>query len=323
MNLFKGVDFFQFLGLFFRRIILIFQPDQLLEDEVQIYTLITIGVACILVSIFILLQKKMMIANSISHTILLGIIAFLFSVRFFFGSEIVFTSKITFDQLILPAFFSAVFTYAFTDFLIHRLKVQEDASIGIVFTFLFALSIFFVSMMGRNSHLGVEAIMGNIDAIHLQDLKVSFFCMGMILLTILILFPYYKWMSFDFAYSKVMGMKVNILNLILIFLCSITLIVGFKSVGVVMILALMTFPVLTARLFFHSIVPLLLSAIGINSFASILAVALSRSFLSVYQLSISTSGLLVTILAMLFFLGLAINKKLTKRFAKRIRQQVS
>jgi manganese/zinc/iron transport system permease protein len=147
--------------------------------------------------------------------------------------------------------------------------------------------------------------------------------MGMILLTILILFPYYKWMSFDFAYSKVMGMKVNILNLILIFLCSITLIVGFKSVGVVMILALMTFPVLTARLFFHSIVPLLLSAIGINSFASILAVALSRSFLSVYQLSISTSGLLVTILAMLFFLGLAINKKLTKRFAKRIRQQVS
>ena len=50
-------------------------------------------------------------------------------------------------------------------------KVQEDASIGLVFTSLFALGVVLVTLYTKNLHIGTEAIMGNIDALDIDDLS--------------------------------------------------------------------------------------------------------------------------------------------------------
>lgn len=310
MNLYKGSNFFEFLFLFFKRITLIFHPEKLMNDEVQIFSLICIGTACILVSIFLLLQKKMMIVNSISHTILLGIVCFLGITRYVYGSNFVFDPAYSLESLIVPAFFSAFLTHYFTDLLVHRFKVQEDASIGIVFTFLFALGVFLVSLFGRNSHLGLEAIVGNLDAVSYADLKIAFMVMSIIIGFVVLLFPIFTMISFDMAYSKIMGIYVPLFNSLLIFLSSLTLVVGFKSVGVIMILALMTFPVLTARLIFDSISKIIMLSAGLNIFLSLISVAISRSILSSNALPLSTSGILVTLWAALFFGVFSMRKQL-------------
>jgi manganese/zinc/iron transport system permease protein len=162
------------------------------------------------------------------------------------GKEFVFDINFSFDLLLFPALVAAFFTHYLTNFFIEKSKIQEDASIGITFTFI-------VSLTSRNSHLGVEAIMGNIDAISYQDCKTAFFVFLLSLVWILFCRPIYTLLSFDRGLAKVLGIKVGLSDASLMFLCSLVLITGFKSVGVVMILALMTFPILSAMFFVQSI----------------------------------------------------------------------
>ena len=310
MNIYKDCDFFEFLILFFKRLHLVLKPSLLLEDELQIFTLIFTGSTCILVALFLLLQKKMMIANSISHTILLGIVVCLAFIRMTQGSDFVFDYMFSIEKLIVPAMISAFLTHYLTDFLIKKMNVQEDASIGMIFTFLFALSVFLVSFMGRNSHLGLEAITGNIDAVNILDLSQSFYVFLVTSFWIYLFLPFYKLISFDLGYSKTIGVKIAFFDLVLMFLCSFALIIGFKSVGVVMILGLMTFPLLTARLLAKSIHRILIFALILNAVYSIFSVALSRSLLSSYNLPISTSGVLVTLSGLGFFFVIFLQNRL-------------
>ena len=48
--------------------------QELATDEIQILVLVCIGVASALVGAFLILRKMTMLANSISHTILLGVV---------------------------------------------------------------------------------------------------------------------------------------------------------------------------------------------------------------------------------------------------------
>ncbi len=310
INIYKECGFFEFIILFFKRLPMIAKPELLLEDELQIFTLILTGSTCVLVAIFLLLQKKMMLANSISHTILLGIVLCLSFIRLSQGSDFVFDYLFSIEKLVLPAFISAFLTYYLTDFLIKKMHVQEDASIGMIFTFLFALSVFLVSFMGRNSHLGLEAITGNIDAINYQDLIQSFFVFITTACWIYLFLPFYKLISFDSGFSKTIGIKIAFFDLVLMFLCSFALIVGFKSVGVVMILGLMTFPLLTAKMIAKSIHKILGIAFALNAGYSIGSVAISRALLSNYLLPISTSGVLVTLSGLGFFFVLFLKNML-------------
>ncbi len=66
---------------------------------------------------------------------------------------------------------SAILTTVLTELARDLLKLQEDAAIGLVFTTLFALGIILVTVFTRNSHIGVEVITGNVDALHQEDIR--------------------------------------------------------------------------------------------------------------------------------------------------------
>ena len=53
------------------------------------------------------------------------------------------------------------------------MHLQEDASIGLVFTSLFALGIVLVNLLTRNAHVGAEIVMGNVDVLHCDDLTLA------------------------------------------------------------------------------------------------------------------------------------------------------
>ncbi len=300
MNPYKGLDFIEFLLLFFQRLPTHWRIQSLAHDEVQIYMLLLTGSAAICVSLFLLLQKKMMVANAISHTVLLGIVLFLMSWRFLSKKEVVFDGFFSFSHLIIPALIAALVTQLLIHLLTYKMHVQKDASIGIVFTFLFALGVLFVSISSRNSHLGLEAIMGNIDAVSKTDLKTAFQVSLITGFWIGIFLPIYRLISFDRGYAKSLGIGIDFFDLLLMVFCGLALVLGFKSVGSVMVLSFMTFPIMTASLFFHSIVPILILALILNGAVSVGSVALSRAVLSLYGLPLSTAGIFVTLFACLY-----------------------
>jgi manganese/zinc/iron transport system permease protein len=247
-----------------------------------------------------------MLANSLSHTILLGIVlAYILLIPFIPESE-VHAHAISIRVLLIASLVTGLITTMLTQMLTHVLKLQEDASTGLVFTTLFALGIVLVTVFTRNTHLGTEAIMGNVDALHVNDLILIFWIALFDFAIIALLFKEFKMTTFDSSFANSQGVSGSLFNYLLMVMTSATVIGAFRAVGVLLVLAFLVGPVLTARLFTHRLKGVLLLSTAIGIFASVVSVGLARHLLSVYHLPLSTSGLVATVLGIIYFLGLII-----------------
>ncbi len=271
----------------------------LVSDEIQLLVLIFITLSSACIGTFLVLRKMTMLANSLSHTVLLGIvIAFLIS-----KSSLGF-NEMDMKTLCIAALSTGLFTTVCTQMLHKGFKLQEDASIGLTFTTLFALGIVLVSIFTRNTHLGVEAIMGNIDALHFNDLKLVFFLFLFNLVVTITLFKPLAVSTFDPILGASFGIPVVFVSYLLMVQTAASAIGAFRALGAFLFLALLVAPVLTARFFTYNLKKMiyLASLFGVGS--SLIAVALSRHLLSVYQLSLSTAGIVSLLLAVFFLFGL-------------------
>jgi len=294
----------QFLLLFLQRMGALVTGQlsiaDLASDEVQVLVLALVAIASSLVGTFLVLKKMTMLANSLSHTILLGIVvAYIILIPFIPEGE-AHSHAISMQVLLIASLVTGLITTLLTQMLTHLLKLQEDASTGLVFTTLFALGIVLVTIFTRSTHLGTEAIMGNVDALHLHDLKLIFGIALLDFVVIALLFKEFTVTTFDGPFASAQGFSSPLFSYLLMVLTSATVIGAFRAVGVLLVLSFLVGPVLTARLFTHRLKTLLLLASLIGVFASLLSVALSRHLLSVHHLPVSTSGLAATVLGAIY-----------------------
>lgn len=301
-NPYWGVDFFEFLALFFSRLGQWMTGNlttaELAADDVQVLVLSLIGISSALIGSLLVLKKMTMLANSLSHTILLGIVT----------AYVLGTHGISLTTLIIAALVAAWMTTVLTQGLIHWMKLQEDASIGLVFTTLFALGVVLVTLLTRNAHIGTEAVMGNVDALHVNDLKLAAAVAGFNAIVVLLFFKEFKLMAFDPAFAVTIGLSAALWNYVFMTMTALTAVAAFRAVGVLLVLALLVGPVLIARLYVKRLKALMAvsSAIGVG--VSLVAVALARHLLSVYDLPLSTAGIVVTLIGVLY-MGLLLCKR--------------
>jgi manganese/zinc/iron transport system permease protein len=296
MNPYWGTNIFQFLLLFFKRIFFVATGQlPLASDEIQIFVLSLVALSSVLVGAFLVVKKMTMLANSLSHTILLGIVL-----------SVLLTSKasaelsLNFTTLVIAALLTALLTVFLTQWLTHVIKLQEDASIGLVFTTLFALGVMLVTLFTRNMHIGLEAVMGNADGLHLQDLKQVFYVAAATAIVITLFFKEFKLISFDPTLASSLGVSPVLFSYLLMVLTAFSAIGAFRAVGVLLFLALLVGPVLTARLLTANLSRLIAIACAIGVGSALCGVALSRHFVSVYQIPLSTSGMVVTLIGLCF-----------------------
>ncbi len=201
-------DFFSFFPLFFRRIFDLLTGtlswSELASDEIQIFALIGIAISGGMVGSFLILRRMAMVANALSHTILLGIVlVYLFFKVLFHYDDLYYALSI--PALLLAALLAGLLTVILTEFFTHKLKVQEDASVGLVFTTLFAIGIILVTLFTRNIHIGTELVMGNVDGIKRGDLHLVFIVVGLNLSLYFLFFKGLKITTFDPQLAKTLG----------------------------------------------------------------------------------------------------------------------
>lgn len=306
MSPYFGKDFFSFFPLLFSRLFHLatgaLSWKDLAPDEIQILVLSLICISSALVGSLLVLKKMTMLANSLSHTILLGIVI----------STLLFSSggvlAINFKILMVAALITGLLTTLLTQLFHKVMRLQEDASIGIVFSSLFALGIVLVTLYTRNTHIGVEVVMGNADALHADDLKMALWVALGNAAAVLLFFKEWKLICFDTPLGKSLGFRPGIFNLFLMLLTSATAISAFRAVGVLLFLAFLVGLPLSARLLTSNLRRLLFVAMGLGIGCSLFAVAISRHFLTAYQMPLSTAGLTVTLVGMVFALLLGIKR---------------
>lgn len=315
MNPYWGKDFFGVIGLFFQRVASLFTGGAFAPDEIQICVLSLVAIASATIGTFLVMKKMAMLANSLSHTVLLGIVISYLCLIPFLPKEALSGHGISVEILLGASLITGLITTCLTQLLTSFFRLQEDASNGLVFTTLFALGIVLITALTRNAHIGTEAIMGNVDALHLNDVYMTLWIASFNLFAVVILYKEWKVTTFDAGFAGSVGFSGPLFNYLLMSLTSVTVIGAFRAVGVLLVLAFLVAPVLTAQLFCKRLKHVILVAMGIGIASSIFGVALARHLLSVYHLPLSTAGITIAILAAFFFLALII-KKLTFRTIK-------
>jgi manganese/zinc/iron transport system permease protein len=222
-----------------------------LNDFLTLLTAITIAVSCSLLGCFLVLRKTVMVGDAISHSVLPGIaIAYLLSSSF----NSVF--------MLIGAAIFGVFTTLIIDFFHKKLKLQEDASIGITFTWLFAIGIIIITLFtNSNTDLDQDCVLfGELSSTFLDKIIVGEYLIGtrsfwmifpvFLIILVFILFGYkgLSIISFNEDYAKSLGINVGFINLIFMSLVSVTTVMSFESVGAILVVGLLVIPPATAYL---------------------------------------------------------------------------
>lgn len=314
---YEGHTFLTFLSQFLIRVWQFITGQlafsQLASDEIQIAILSSIAISSALVGSFLVLKKMTMLANSFSHTILIGIvIVFLLTKHSLIDNTDGSIAFINIHSMLIAAVLTGIATAFLTEFLTKVVQLQEDASTGLVFTSLFALGILLITLFTRNAHIGTEVVMGNVDALHADDLQLALIILVINILSFSLLFKEYKITIFDAGLANTFGISTLVFNYLLMIQVSLTIIGAFRAVGVLMVLAFITGPALMARMLTNDLKHMLIVASVIGCIASFLGVALSRHILSVYNTPLSTAGIVVCTIVALFLLTL-VSKSLRRR----------
>lgn len=313
INPYYGLNFFGFLSVLFQRFFgLIVGADQsgLVADEIQILVLLGVAATAGMVGCFLHLRKMAMLANALSHTILVGLIVVFLVVRYLNGASGDHSplGGLTIFQMVIAALISGVMTTFITDFVRRTLRLQADASTGLVFSTLFAFGITLVTLYARNVHIGTEVVMGNVDALSVDDCSLVAMIFFVNLFLIVLFFKEYQITTFDPNLANTLGIRESFYNYLLMFQVSLTCVAAFRAVGVLMVLAFLIGPPLTARLLTDRLKLMLVLSVGIGCFASLIGVSLARHLLSVNGLALSTAGLVVCVIVALYLIVLTLRR---------------
>src|SRR5262245_15995915 len=95
------------------------------------------GVSCAIVGSFLVLRRMSLLGDAISHAVLPGIVLGYLA-----------SGAVTGPPIVLGALLMGVLTAFMTQTVSAATRVAEDASLGVVFTALFALGVVLVSLYG-------------------------------------------------------------------------------------------------------------------------------------------------------------------------------
>ena len=263
--------------------------DWLINPDVVIILVGTlVGIASTLLGTFLVLRKSSMLADAISHSILLGIIL------------VYLITKNQFSPFfVVGAATAGVATVALTELLANSKRVKNDAAIGLVYPLLFAIAVLLINLFARNVHIDTDAVLlGSIELSWLDTVSVfgievarSVLSMSLVtgvnLLFVIFFYKELKLSTFDPGLATALGFSPVVLYYLLLSLSSITAVTAFDSVGAVLLVAFMVVPPTTAYLLTDKLWKMLLYGVLIAVASSLLG------YLTAFGLDVSIGGMMV------------------------------
>jgi manganese/zinc/iron transport system permease protein len=210
--------------------------------------------SCALLGNFLVLRKMSMMGDAISHAVLPGLaLAFLF------------TSARTSLAMFIGAALVGVITAVFTQWISRFGKVDEGASMGIVFTSLFAIGLLLIVQAADHVDLDPSCVL--YGAIELTPLDViwrptlfglefhvpraALVLGAIVVLNLGFLISFFKELrisSFDPELATTMGINSNLVHYLLMSLVAVTTVAAFEAVGSIIVIAMLIVPAATALL---------------------------------------------------------------------------
>ncbi|MBP2015182.1 metal ABC transporter permease [Anaerococcus degeneri] len=265
--------------------------------------LLVTAIACSLIGVFLVLRRLSMLADAISHSILLGIVLAYFIVK-----------DITSVYLVFGAAIFGIITVLSIESLSKTKLVKNDDAVGIVFPMFFALAVILITKYARNVHLDVDVVlMGEVIMAPLNTMNflgyeipkslLQMSVIGLVNLTfIVVFFKELKLTTFDSEFAKIAGFSEVLLFYALMTLTSFTTVVAFEAVGAILVISFLIAPAASAYLISKNLRTMIIISVFYAIINSILGFVLAMYY------NLSMSGMSATIAGITFLLTFLFNK---------------
>ena len=255
-----------------------------------------LGFACGIVGVFNTLRDRALVGDCVAHASLPGICISFLLLR---------------DRSFFPLFCGAICSGLISVWCISlirsRSRIKSDSAIALTLSCFFALGISLsrlIQNLPDGSAAGLDSfILGKAASISFSDL-ISISCVTLLaLLATTIFFKEFVLICFDRNFATVQGYPVNLLEIFLMILMCLCVAAGLPAVGSVLVVALLIFPAVTARIWSDKIKTVVILSGFFGSLCCVCGASLSAVIPSSYISGGVPTGPIIVICAAILLIA--------------------
>ncbi len=232
-----------------------------------------LGVAGGAAGTFALLRRRALASDAMSHATLPGIL-----LAFLAGSWLAGEGRALW-LLLAGATFSAALGLWLVHLIHSRTRLEEDAAIGIVLSTFFAAGIVLLGLVqGLNlpHQAGLSGyLLGSTAGMLRAEAEAIAVAAAGVVATIFLLRNLLFAVAFDEAYAAARGLNIGRIDMALLLIVLAVVVIGLKTVGLILVIALTITPPITARLWTDRAKDMVWIAAGIGAVGSYLGAGIS------------------------------------------------
>jgi ABC-type Mn2+/Zn2+ transport system permease subunit/Mn-dependent DtxR family transcriptional regulator len=253
-----------------------------------------VSLALGLIGCFLVVRGISLLGDALSHSVLPGIV-----VGFLIGGSL------HSPWILVGATLMGLLAATLVQSVHTQSRVKEDASLGIVFTALFALGVVMINRYAGQADLDPGCVLyGNIEAFILDPGAIRPMALTLIGIVALLVVFYRQLLvsAFDPALAVSLGVRAGLVHYALMGVLSLTVVTSFEAVGAILAVALLIMPGATARLWTDRMPAMLAIACGHAVVSTLLGYWLSHRAVVNTSASgaISVAGFVLFLLSWLF-----------------------
>ena len=261
--------------------------QEIFKQDFMIKALITgifIAISCSLLGVFLVLKNMSLIGDGLAHVSFAAIaIGLLVS-----------------DKPIIISIPIVIVASFLVLLLKEKAKIDADATIGLLSSFSIAVGVIIASVAkGFNIDL-FSYLFGSILFISPSEMILSGLLAIILIILVLLFYNDLFSITFDENFAKISGIKVRRINYLLSVLISVTIVLGIRIVGTMLISSLIVFPSVSALQISKGFKRTLMFSVLFSMIAVVLGIIFS------YILNVPTGALIVVVNAIIFLITLII-----------------
>ena len=217
------------------------------------------AIVCSIVGTFVILRGLAFMGDAVTHSSLTGI-----ATAYILGGSILWGAL----AWAIPAAIAITF-------ISRRARIRLDTSVGIIYAGGFALGIIIASRASNYTADLFSFLFGSVLGTSWTDVMVIGAVGGAVVLVVALFYKEMLFSSYDSTMAAASGVPVGLMEYLLPVLIGVTTVVALKTVGIVLVLALLVTPPATAGLLVRRLPAIMAVAVGLSLVAVVVGLYLS------------------------------------------------
>ncbi len=219
------------------------------------------GIVCGLAGVYIVCRRMVFLSGGITHASFGGI-----GIAYYLGAN-----------PILGALVFSVLSALGVEAVSQRGRLREDSAIGIIWSVGMAIGIIFIYLTPGYAPNLMSFLFGNILTVTRTDI----ICLGALAAVTAAVFSLFMrpvmYVAFDAAYARSQGVRAAAINYAMSVLVALAIVFSIRSVGIMLLISLLTIPAVTANAITHDYRRMFPWAVGIAVAGNIVGLYVSAT----------------------------------------------